>query len=201
MCLLGLAAFYLLLAAYWAQVFPKGNGKPQKCLFFLSPSYWFESNASEHLVTVTDDIQEEDPTSSRRQSMPRGGGIVVDSVRKVYGNDEALKGVSLKMNRGEVTALLGRLEDHRFYRECLVGARNLTVLSCFLSSITGHNGAGYVHPSLIPFPSGAPPTQTYSTFHLFILRTGNHTGKQPCRTFCAVRLLPRMVISLCLDIP
>ena len=35
-------------------------------------------------------------------------GIVVDDVRKKYGDFEALKGVSMHMERGEVTALLGR---------------------------------------------------------------------------------------------
>lgn len=45
--------------------------------------------------------------SKRRAPLSRDGGVVVSNARKVYGDVEALKGVSLRMERGEVTALLG----------------------------------------------------------------------------------------------
>ncbi len=82
-----LSVFYLLLAAYWSSVFDKTNGKGERFYFFLLPSYWFSKN--------TEDIN------------GREAGVMIEEVTKAYGNFEALKGVSFRMNPGEVTALLG----------------------------------------------------------------------------------------------
>ena len=107
--LIASSIFYMMVAAYWAQVFPRGNGKPLKCLFFLQPLYWFGStNVSVGNVIATDEENNESPTRDQRSNNKDGGCIVVESVRKVYGSEEALKGVSLRMDVGEVTALLGK---------------------------------------------------------------------------------------------
>jgi hypothetical protein len=102
-----LSLIYLVLTGYFAQVFPGANGKPQKFYFFLLPSYWFGAR-----MTDPSPDQSNDPATSGRQasfraSISGGGGVIVDSVKKVFGSFEAIKGVSLKMARGEVTALLG----------------------------------------------------------------------------------------------
>jgi hypothetical protein len=105
--LLLLSILYLLLAGYWAQIFPGGNGKRQKFYFPFQPSYWLGSSQSQ----PEDDGSAQEAsgaTSSRRASVSHGGGVVVDSVRKLFGSVEAIKGVSFKMERGEVTALLGQ---------------------------------------------------------------------------------------------
>jgi hypothetical protein len=80
-----LAILYTLLAAYWVCVFPGGNGAPHKFYFFLLPSYW--------LAPTPDDDDDDNITA----------GVVVKDVKKVYGEFEALKGVSLVMERGEGT--------------------------------------------------------------------------------------------------
>jgi ABC-type multidrug transport system fused ATPase/permease subunit len=98
--LFALSMFYLLAAAYLAQVFPKGNGRPAKFYFFLLPTYWFGT-----------------------KSNPEGGhgsGVVVENVKKSFGSFEALKGISFKMAQGEVTALLGKsYGETRCIRVCI----------------------------------------------------------------------------------
>jgi ABC-type polysaccharide/polyol phosphate transport system ATPase subunit len=69
------------------QLSPFQNGSPQKLYFFLLPSYWFSS--SRNKVTVG------------------GNGVKVQNVRKTFGDFEAIKGVTLNLIPGEVTALLG----------------------------------------------------------------------------------------------
>ena len=122
----------MIFAAYWAQVFPGGNGKALPCLFFLRPSYWFGfyGVSETRKFGATDEEKDNNPDRSQRASAAGGGCIVVDSVRKVYGSEEALKGVSLKMNSGEVTALLGE------YRASLL-ARTV-VLDFFLTIDVRH---------------------------------------------------------------
>jgi ABC-type multidrug transport system fused ATPase/permease subunit len=61
------------------------NGAPKKFYFFLLPSYWFGGKAA---VTAS------------------GNGVKVN-VRKTFGDFEAIKGVTLNLIPGEVTALLG----------------------------------------------------------------------------------------------
>jgi len=110
-----LSLIYLLAAAYWAQVFTNGNGKNQQSyLFFLFPSYWRCGGANNPNKPREDAAeQEEYPLNTDDEEIPRmssassRGGVVVDSIRKLYGSFEAIKGVSLKMGCGEVTALLG----------------------------------------------------------------------------------------------
>ena len=63
------------------------NASPQKFFFFLLPSYWLGHSRSN--VTVD------------------GNGVKVQNVRKTFGDFEAIKGVTLNLIPGEVTALLG----------------------------------------------------------------------------------------------
>ena len=122
----------MILAAYWAQVFPGGNGKALRCLFFLRPSYWFGfyGVSETRKFGATDEEKDNYPDRAQRASAAGGGCIVVDSVRKVYGSEEALKGVSLKMNSGEVTALLGEC------RASLLAV--LVFFNCFLTIALRH---------------------------------------------------------------
>lgn len=85
--LFALSLIYLILAAYWSSVFDTGNGKGERFYFFLLPRYWLSGKPD--LIIQIDD------------------GVVVEELAKKYGNIEALKQVSFKMNPGEVTALLG----------------------------------------------------------------------------------------------
>jgi ABC-type transport system involved in cytochrome bd biosynthesis fused ATPase/permease subunit len=87
--LMSLCVFYFLAAAYWAQVFPGGNGAPQKFYFFLVPAYWIGSKVKE--------------TSEEE----RGQGVVVSNIRKMYGEFEAVKSLSMTLEPGTITALLG----------------------------------------------------------------------------------------------
>lgn len=96
--LIALTAFYMLAAAYWAQVFPGNNGVPRRFYFFLLPSYWLPAKSSVRTGVPAFDVEDQ---------QQRDHGIVVENVKKVYGDFEALKGVSLTMDRNEVTAFLG----------------------------------------------------------------------------------------------
>jgi ABC-type Na+ transport system ATPase subunit NatA len=89
MCV-ALSVVYLLLAGYWAAVFSRGNGKSHPFYFFLLPRYWW-SKKMEPSSDTTGDSQ----------------GVTIENAQKSYGRSQALKGVSFKMNPGEVTALLG----------------------------------------------------------------------------------------------
>ncbi len=83
-----LSLLYMILAAYWSNVFDRRNGKGERFYFFLLPSYWFS--------------KETKSTNEEREM-----GVVIQQVSKSFGRFEALKQVSFKMNPGEVTALLG----------------------------------------------------------------------------------------------
>ena len=90
-----LAVLFLLLAAYWAQVFPGKNGMGERFYFFLLPSYWCGNRNHRH--GMDGELSNNDDC------------VMVQNVRKQYYKGfEALKGVSFTMNPGEVTSLLGR---------------------------------------------------------------------------------------------
>jgi hypothetical protein len=97
----------LLLTGCWAQIFPGGNGKRQKFYFPFQLSCWFGSSQSKP-EDDGGDQKGSGVTFSRRACVLHGGGVIVDLVRKLFGSFEAIKGVSFKMERGEVTALLGQ---------------------------------------------------------------------------------------------
>lgn len=95
--LIAVACMYLFLAAYWAQVFPGGNGKAQPFYFFLLPRYWFQAFVTKEDNQSGDNgaFDQESGLSrcaSLRNSMMGGGSVVVDSVKKSYGKFEAIKG-------------------------------------------------------------------------------------------------------------
>jgi hypothetical protein len=90
--LFALSMLYIAVASYWAQAFPGGNGRALKFYFPFQTSYWLEN--------CRDGSSSAEGASS--------SGVVVDAVKKVYGSFSALKGVTFKMERGEVTALLGK---------------------------------------------------------------------------------------------
>ena len=83
--LFALTVLYLLAAAYWLQVFPGKNGTPRPFYFFFLPSYWWGTSVS---------------TTS-------GDSLDIQEVKKSYGDFEALRGVSIQLLKGEVSALLG----------------------------------------------------------------------------------------------
>jgi ABC-type sugar transport system ATPase subunit len=58
-----------------------------KIWFFLMPSYWFGNGVKVQTVG--------------------GNSVRVQNVRKTFGDFEAIKGVTLNLIPGEVTALLG----------------------------------------------------------------------------------------------
>jgi ABC-type multidrug transport system fused ATPase/permease subunit len=108
--LVSLCVIYMSAAAYWAQVFPGQNGAPQKFYFFLLPRYWLGDRAKE---------------SSQEK---REQGVVISEVRKQYDDFEAVKGVSMRMESGSVTALLG----HN-------GAGKSVDVTCFWTRIESSN--------------------------------------------------------------
>jgi len=90
-----LSLFYTLVASYWAQVLPGGNGAPLRPWFFCLPSYWFNILGKPSNEAARDDGED---ISDR---------IIVQNVRKKFGKFQAVNGISLEMLAGEVTALLG----------------------------------------------------------------------------------------------
>ncbi len=83
-----LVIMYLLLASYWIQVFPAGNGAREKFYFFFSPSYWFGSIGD---VKINGDA----PL------------VEISNISKKFNSFQAVKNFSLTLKGGEVTALLG----------------------------------------------------------------------------------------------
>lgn len=60
-------------------------------------------------ITTTDSASDRGDANGSPTAPPTSGtvGVVVEGVRKQYGDCEALKGVSMEMECGEMTALLG----------------------------------------------------------------------------------------------
>lgn len=85
--LMAISAIYFFLALYFATLFGGGY----KFYFPFQVSFWFGEKSSQK-ESEAEDID----------------GVKVDSVKKVYGDFEAIKGVSMKLERGEVLALLGK---------------------------------------------------------------------------------------------
>ena len=83
-----LTAVYLLLAGYWGIAFVSGN---QRFYFPFLWRYWF-------------------PRSDNDGSVAEETGLHVEvkSVAKSYGTVAAVKDVSIRLERGEITALLGK---------------------------------------------------------------------------------------------
>lgn len=88
-----LVVINLLLAIYWAQVFPCGNGVPQPFYFPFMPSYWTG--------------KQKDKPSAGASGEVHAGDLQIRNVCKSYGGFQAVNGVSLSACRGELVALLG----------------------------------------------------------------------------------------------
>jgi hypothetical protein len=84
--LLILTAVYMLLAGYWGIAFVSGN---QRFYFPFLWTYWF-------------------PRSDNGVQDESDQNVEVKSVAKRYGAVAAVKDVSLRLERGEITALLGK---------------------------------------------------------------------------------------------
>lgn len=100
--LVSLIVLYGLLAAYWAQVFPMGNGSALKFYFPLKPSYWM-SGRGNGLAKEHGGEGDANGTEGATSAV----GVEAVGVTKTYGKVEALKPFSISMRVGEVTALLG----------------------------------------------------------------------------------------------
>lgn len=86
------------------------NGAPRKFYFFLLPSYWCGGCIKK--------------SSRKDDSSADAVGIAVNDVRKQYGDFEALKGVSMRMERGEVTAILGHNGAGAFLLCTIIAIKN-----------------------------------------------------------------------------
>jgi hypothetical protein len=97
-----LVVVYLIMASYVCTVFPMGNGSALKFYFPLQPSYWFIGSHDGR--DSKDDIEEGISAEGSKEGVV---GVEVIDVKKNYGKVEALKPISMKLNVGEVTSLLG----------------------------------------------------------------------------------------------
>ena len=87
--LFALSLAYVLMAAYWLQVFPAGNGAGRKFYFFLDPRYWVSFRGA------------------RDKDLDGTNSVLINNVSKSFGSVEAVKDLNLELKRGQVTALLG----------------------------------------------------------------------------------------------
>lgn len=95
--LIAQAIFYMLFAAYFGAKFIGGGSQVHSWLFPFQKKYWFGPKKENDAVMM----------NGSSYSTIFTDGVLVDNVRKSYGTVEAVKGVTIKMTRGEVTALLG----------------------------------------------------------------------------------------------
>lgn len=100
--LLAQAILYMLFAAYFGIKLIGGGSEVQSWFFPFQPSYWFghyfdKKNKDKDFII-------NNPSYSTLFTE----GVLVDNISKNYGTVEAVKGVTIKMIQGEVTALLGK---------------------------------------------------------------------------------------------
>ncbi len=86
-----LSFMYLLMASYWLQVFPAGNGASIKFYYFIDPQYWF---GAKEIEVIHDGGANE--------------SVSIKKVSKSFGQCKAVKDVTLELKSGQVTALLGK---------------------------------------------------------------------------------------------
>jgi hypothetical protein len=97
-------------------------------------------------VATTDSASDRVDANGSPTAPPTSGtvGVVVEGVRKQYGDCEALKGVSMEMECGEITALLGMFLFLFLLKNRCFGLV-ISPVSFILFSLlftSGHNGAG-----------------------------------------------------------
>ena len=107
-----LAIIYLLMASYWIQVFPAGNGARRSFYFFLVPSYWFGLKPK------------------NQEDGDNAACIEIKEISKSFGSFKAVENLSLTLRGGEVTALLG----HNGAGKSTV----INILSCEMPMTTGN---------------------------------------------------------------
>ncbi|NXY46384.1 ABC8B protein, partial [Ceuthmochares aereus] len=109
------SVLYLLLAIYFDKVLPGKYGVPYPPTFFLKPSYWFKSRSRYMGMRASSEINHDPALSNSTEPMPPGfdgkEAIRINDVKKIYKKKdkriEALKGLSLNIYEGQITALLG----------------------------------------------------------------------------------------------
>ncbi|XP_039937767.1 ATP-binding cassette sub-family A member 9-like isoform X2 [Hirundo rustica] len=104
---------YFLLAIYFDKVFPGKYGVPHPPAFFLRPSYWLRGSGGS--VGVRAGSSHDPVLGCDAEPMPPGfegkEAIRLNNIKKIYTkknkSTEALKGLSLNIYEGQITALLG----------------------------------------------------------------------------------------------
>nr|XP_013799944.1 PREDICTED: ATP-binding cassette sub-family A member 10-like [Apteryx mantelli mantelli] len=109
------SVLYMLLAIYFDKVFPGKYGVQYPPSFFLKPSYWFQRK-SRYTEERTGSGKSHGPLlSNNEEPMPPEfdgkEAIRLNSIKKTYKKKdkrtEALRGLSLNVYEGQITALLG----------------------------------------------------------------------------------------------
>ncbi|NXF98070.1 ABCAA protein, partial [Eubucco bourcierii] len=115
MMLLFDSVLYLLLALYFDKVLPGKYGIPEAPFFCLKPSYWLRSRRGPTRVTSGPAASSEDHLGDNVEPVhPEFIGkeaIRLNNIKKTYKKKdkktEALRGLSLNIYEGQITALLG----------------------------------------------------------------------------------------------
>eukprot|EP00054_Salpingoeca_dolichothecata_P030926 m.256674 g.256674 ORF g.256674 m.256674 type:complete len:1715 (+) comp26744_c0_seq8:78-5222(+) len=105
---------YMALAWYIEGVFPGDFGIPQKWYFPCLPSYWCgtsgkRSSEEEPLLSplISEDVDEASRDKFETDPSDLVAGVEIRKLRKEFGTKVAVKGTSLNMYEGQITALLG----------------------------------------------------------------------------------------------
>ncbi|XP_009696182.1 PREDICTED: ATP-binding cassette sub-family A member 9-like [Cariama cristata] len=111
------SVLYLLLAIYFDKVLPGKYGVPYPPLFFLRRSYWCKPRSG-YVGVQTGSKSNHHPNLSDNNTEPMPSGfdgkeaIRLNNIKKIYKKkdkrNEALRGLSLNIYEGQITALLGR---------------------------------------------------------------------------------------------
>ncbi|KFQ12295.1 ATP-binding cassette sub-family A member 8, partial [Leptosomus discolor] len=109
------SVLYLLLAIYFDKVLPGKYGVPYPPLFFLKPSYWFKPRSEYVGVRAASESSHNPIPSNDTEPMPPGfdgkEAIRLNNIQKIYKKKDkkvkALRGLSLDIYEGQITALLG----------------------------------------------------------------------------------------------
>ncbi|RLV94598.1 hypothetical protein DV515_00013079 [Chloebia gouldiae] len=107
------SVLYFLLAIYFDKVLPGKYGVPHPPTFFLRPSYWLRGSTG--YVGVRAGSSHDPVLGGDTEPMPPGfdgkEAIRLNNIKKIYKKNnkstEALKGLSLNIYEGQITALLG----------------------------------------------------------------------------------------------
>ncbi|XP_028569482.2 ABC-type organic anion transporter ABCA8-like isoform X2 [Podarcis muralis] len=106
---------YMLLALYFDKVIPDKYGVPYPPFFFLKKSYWFKSRGSYTSTALTNEPSHGNIFSDNAEPVPPEfdgkEAIRLNNIKKTYKEKsketEALRGLSLDIYEGQITAVLG----------------------------------------------------------------------------------------------